>query len=153
MDRIQRVYVDTSVYGGYFDKEFSEWTEKFFEEVDEGKFKIFVSPLVTWELRNSPVWVREFYSRYYSESETLRITKEVMTLGDAYLLNKVVGESNRRDCIHIACATIAKVDVLISWNFKHIVRLDRIQGYNLVNRKLGYSVLEIRNPMEVLNYD
>ncbi|EKO16383.1 MULTISPECIES: hypothetical protein [Leptospira] len=153
MSRIQRVYVDTSVYGGYFDKEFSDWTEKFFEEVDEEKFKIVVSPLVTWELRNSPVWVREFYSRYYSESETLRITKEVMTLGDAYLLNKVVGESSRRDCIHIACATIAKVDVLISWNFKHIVRLDRIQGYNLVNGKLGYSVLEIRNPMEVLNYD
>lgn len=126
---------------------------KVFRRSGRGKFKIVVSPLVTWELRNSPVWVREFYSRYYSESETLRITKEVMTLGDAYLLNKVVGESSRRDCIHIACATIAKVDVLISWNFKHIVRLDRIQGYNLVNGKLGYSVLEIRNPMEVLNYD
>ncbi|OLY64295.1 PIN domain protein [Leptospira santarosai] len=153
MSRIERVYVDTSVYGGYFDKEFAEQTEKFFEEVDRGKFKLVISPLVTWELRNSPIWVREFYSRYYSESEILRITKEAMALGDAYLLNKVVGKSSRRDCIHIACATIAKVDVLISWNFKHIVRLDRIQGYNVVNEKLGYSSLEIRDPMEVLNYD
>lgn len=54
------------------------------------------------------------------------------------------------DALHIAIATIHKVDVLVSWNFKHIVNLDRIKKYNGVNLKHGYMILEIRNPREIL---
>ncbi len=49
-------------------------------------------------------------------------------------------------------ATIHKVDVLASWNFKHIVNLDRIKGYNSVNLKFGYSMIEIRSPKDLVNY-
>jgi hypothetical protein len=50
-------------------------------------------------------------------------------------------------------ATLCKVDVLASWNFKHIVNLARIKGYNAVNLKKGYTTLEIRNPKELINYE
>jgi hypothetical protein len=43
-------------------------------------------------------------------------------------------------------------DVLASWNFKHIVNLDRIKGYNGVNLKMGYSIVEIRNPKDLISY-
>ena len=54
------------------------------------------------------------------------------------------------DCIHIAVATLSKVDILVSWNFKHIVNVYRIRGYNSVNLHLGYSTLEIHSPNEIV---
>ena len=77
---------------------------------------------------------------------------DTIKLADAYINEKVVGKTSLEDCRHIAMATIHKVDVLASWNFKHIVNLDRIKGYNAVNRRLGYSVLEIRSPKDLMNY-
>ncbi|WP_078129689.1 PIN domain protein [Leptospira alexanderi] len=151
MSRIQRVFVDNSVYGGYFDKEFSEWTTKFFEEVDEGNFRILYSRLIEKELKGAPKRVKDFSKHYLENSEIVKITRDTVLLAEAYLKFKVVGESSYEDCIHVASATIAKADVIVSWNFKHIVRLDRIRGYNTVNRKLGYSELEIRTPREVLH--
>jgi len=57
------------------------------------------------------------------------------------------------DCQHIAMATINKVDILASWNFKHIVNINRIRGYNGVDLKKGYATLEIRNPRELIDYE
>jgi hypothetical protein len=56
----------------------------------------------------------------------------------------------RADAQHIAIATVARVDVLVSWNFRHIVNLQRIRGYNSVNLRMGYPMIEIRTPREVL---
>ena len=55
------------------------------------------------------------------------------------------------DAVHIAMSTVNKIDVLVSWNFKHIVNLNRIHLFNSVNIKEGYNLLEIRSPMELLN--
>jgi hypothetical protein len=55
------------------------------------------------------------------------------------------------DCRHIATATINKVDFLVSWNFKHIVNVFRIRGYNSINLRCGYSLLDIRSPKEIVN--
>jgi hypothetical protein len=62
----------------------------------------------------------------------------------------VVGKTSRTDCFHIAMATINAVDILVSWNFKHIVNVKRIRGYNAVNLKLGYKVIDIRSPKEII---
>jgi len=73
-------------------------------------------------------------------------------LADTYISEKVVGKTSLEDCRHIALATIYKVDVVASWNFKHIVNLDKIKGYNSVNMRLGYSIIEIRSPKDLVNY-
>ena len=57
------------------------------------------------------------------------------------------------DAQHIAIATVVSANVLVSWNFKHIVNLDRIQGYNSVNIKLGYPIIDIRSPKELIHYE
>jgi hypothetical protein len=84
--------------------------------------------------------------------ERVHLTPEAIKLADAYILEKVVGKTSIEDCRHIALATISRVDVLASWNFKHIVNLDRIKGYNSVNLKLGYPIIEIRSPKDLVNY-
>ena len=74
-------------------------------------------------------------------------------LGDTYIAENVVGKTSREDCFHIALVTIHKADILVSWNFKHIVNVMRIRGYNAVNLKLGYSTIDIRSPKEIINYE
>jgi hypothetical protein len=90
----------------------------------------------------------------YSADKFLRIdlTEEAIKLADTYITEKVVGKTSLEDCRHIALATINKVDVLASWNFKHIVNLERIKGYNSVNLRFGYSIIEIRSPKDLVKY-
>jgi hypothetical protein len=84
--------------------------------------------------------------------QRITLTEEAMMLAEAYITANVVGKTSIEDCRHIALASIHKVDVLASWNFKHIVNLDRIKGYNSVNLRLGYSLLEIRSPKDLIHY-
>jgi len=81
--------------------------------------------------------------RHFSSWRILRV----------YIAEKVVGKTSLDDCLHIALATIHKADYLVSWNFKHIVNVERIRGYNSVNIKLGYSIIDIRSPREFIKYE
>ncbi len=84
--------------------------------------------------------------------ERVELTEETIKLADRYVSEKVVGKTSLEDCRHIALATISKVDVLASWNFRHIVNLERIKGYNSVNLRSGYQMIEIRSPKDLINY-
>jgi len=150
----KRVYIDTSVVGGQFDKEFSADTIPFFEAVTNGQIIIIVSDLLEAELLRAPQHVRDFLATLPAQQiESLRLTQDATNLADQYILGKVVGQTSRADCQHIAMATLAKVNVLVSWNFKHIVNLDKIRGYNGINFQLGHNMIEIRTPKEIINYD
>ena len=150
---IQRIYIDTSIVGGFFDEEFREATMKLFERLENREVIFVVSDLLDLELLGAPERVREHLHKYPSDRfERIELTEEAINLADAYIKEKVVGKTSLEDCRHIALATINKVDVLASWNFKHIVNLDRIKGYNSVNLRLGYMMIEIRSPKDLTNY-
>ncbi len=149
----QRIYIDTSIVGGYFDQEFKETTIKLFERLEKKEIIFVISDLLDLELINASIHVRELLLKYSADKfERIELTEEAIKLADTYILNKVVGRTSLEDCRHIALATIHKVDVLASWNFKHIVNLDRIKGYNSVNLRLGFSMIEIRSPKDLVNY-
>lgn len=150
----QRIYIDTSVVGGYFDEEFKEATNGLFKRLEENEIVFVVSDLLDLELIGAPEKVRELLHKYPTDKfERVELTEESIKLADKYITEKVVGQTSLEDCRHIALATIYKVDVLASWNFKHIVNLDRIKGYNSVNLKLGYQMIEIRSPKDLIRYE
>ena len=150
---IQRIYIDTSVVGGYFDEEFKEATNMLFQRLENKEVHFVVSDLLDLELLNAPAHVKELLFNYSTDFfERVELTDEALQLADTYIEEKVVGKTSIEDCRHIALATIYKVDVLASWNFKHIVNLDRIKGYNSVNLRLGYAMIEIRSPKDLVNY-
>jgi predicted nucleic acid-binding protein len=127
----QKIYIDTSVVGGYFDEEFKEATIKLFERLDNNEIIFVVSDLLDLELINAPQHVKEHLLKYSVDKfQRVELNEEAIKLADTYINEKVVGKTSVEDCRHIAMATIHKVDVLASWNFKHIVNLDRIKGYN-----------------------
>ncbi|MEQ9298180.1 MAG: hypothetical protein RIF33_06445 [Cyclobacteriaceae bacterium] len=151
---ISSAYLDTSVFGGYFDEEFSESTIPFFERIFDEKIKIFVSRLLIAELAGAPNEVKELLNSIPTEQRSfISLTSEARALADKYIEENVVGHTSRGDCQHIAMATMARADVLVSWNFKHIVNLDRIRGYNGINLLMGYNQIEIRTPKEIERYD
>ena len=146
--------MDTSIVGGFFDKEFETETKALFKRLENGEVVFLLSDVLKKELLNAPPQVRDLLQAYDSEYfEHVELTPEAENLANCYIAEKVVGITSLDDCRHIALATINKVDVLASWNFKHIVNLNRIQGYNGVNMKRGYMTIEIRNPKELIDYE
>jgi predicted nucleic acid-binding protein len=150
----QRIYIDTSVVGGYFDEEFAEDTRKLFDRLEKKDIVFVVSDLLDLELTYAPEKVKQLLHNYSPENfERVNLSQEAIELANTYIVEKVVGRTSLEDCRHIALATISKVDVLASWNFKHIVNLERIRGYNSVNLRKGYQILEIRSPKDLLSYE
>ncbi len=151
---IKRIYIDTSVFGGYFDAEFEESTKPFFERILKQKIKIIISEVLELELYKAPEHIIDFYESIPEEIiEKVELTNEASELAEKYIIEKVVGKTSRADCQHIAIATIYKADVLASWNFKHIVNLEKIRGYNSINFREGYPMIEIRTPKEIFGYE
>lgn len=151
---VQRFYIDTSVIGGVFDEEFEEHSTILFERIKLGSVTAVISVITEKELSRAEEKVKAFFRSLPDECiEYADLTDEAIELADAYIREGVVGKSSRDDCLHIAIASISKVDILVSWNFKHIVNIYRIRGYNAVNLQHGHETLEIRSPKEIVGYE
>lgn len=150
---MRTIYVDTSVFGGVFDEEFSKWSRLFFERVISSDIRIILSEMAEDELFGAPSQVID-HVKTLPKKNLIRanLNAEAATLAHKYIEAKVVGASSLVDCQHIALATVMNADLLVSWNFKHIVNIERIHGYNAINLICGYHILEIRNPREAFDY-
>jgi predicted nucleic acid-binding protein len=148
-----KIYIDTSVIGGYFDHEFEVDTKALFGKFIRKEYELIISDLTRSELINAPENVKTLIRKLGLFPEVVKITTEAISLAEEYLKEKVVGETSKDDCMHIALATINKVDILVSWNFKHIVNIKRIRGYNAINILNGYPVIEIRSPKDIIDHE
>lgn len=146
----KRIYVDTSVIGGCLDDEYRIWSRRLFDDFIDGMAVMVLSDLTLLELKSAPAAVRGVLNIVPAESrEDVVLDEDAASLAEAYVLAGVLTKKQWFDAQHIALATTTRVDVLVSWNFKHIVNLQRIHGYNSVNLRRGYPQLEIRTPREV----
>ena len=145
-----RIYSDTSVLGGCEDDVFREPSRRLLAAFVAGELTLVLSELTLRELGTAPEPVRAVVGRIpQAHIEILALSPEAEELAAAYIEDGAIGTRMRADALHIALASVARVDVLVSWNFKHIVNLRRIHAYNAVNLKNGYPILEIRTPHEV----
>lgn len=146
-----RVYIDTYVIGGCLDEEFAAWSLKLFDEFREGNKTAVISDLTRRELEGAPRNIKNILLSLSEEAvENVFLSDEAERLASHYLKNGVVGKKHVIDAQHIAIASVEKVDVLVSWNFQQIVNLNRIHAFNAVNLMLGYPMLEIRSPREIV---
>jgi hypothetical protein len=153
MKKLQ-IYVDTSVLGGCFEPEFALWSNGLVADFHAGAFIPVLSALLEAELRRAPESVRAVYSELLAlTGESIPVNDEALDLLAAYEAHAVLGSKLRSDMLHIALATVADVDLLVSWNFKHIVRFDKIRLFNAVNLEQGYKALSIHSPREVTTRD
>ena len=147
--KILNIYVENSVIGGYFDDEFKEYSQKLFENFKKGIYKPIISSHVVAELENgAPEYIKKNLEAI--NYEEYAVNEEMLKLAEKYMDQKIVTEKYYGDALHITIATVLGIDVLVSWNFKHIVNLNRIKLFNSVNLREGYNILEIRTPREVV---
>ena len=148
-----RIYVDSSVIGGCFDPEFEKWSNGLFRDFHVGTLHPVVSEIVDAEMEDAPYKVRDKFTELLAlEPEMLNVSQEAIALATEYLKGNIISLDYRDDALHIALATIAQVDILVSWNFKHIVNFGKIRQFNVVNMGLGYNTIQIYSPREVTNY-
>ncbi len=153
MERPIRVYVDTSVFGGAFDPEFTKATQAFWDRVRGGMLEAAVSPLVLAELESAPASVTGLVAELESLLVRVEIKEAAYALRRAYLDARVVGPRWAADALHVAVATVAGCRAIVSWNFRHIVNFRKIPVYNGVNLTLGFGQIAIHTPPEVIQYD
>lgn len=147
----QRIYIDTSVIGGYFDKEFEIPTKKLFDRIANKDFTIFFSEVNDTELILAPPHIRQVKNLIPLDClNFIEMTNEVEDLAQTYISEKALGKASENDAYHIALSSVYRLDCLISWNFKHIVNFDKIKMFNSINMRLGYPLIDIRSPLEFL---
>ena len=121
-----------------------------FDQIRAGLHRAVISDISEAELSVAPEQVRQVLKELKPKYlDVMRLSPEAEALAAAYIKERIVTKKSELDTQHIAIATIAQVDLLVSWNFKHIVNYNRIRLYNAVNLKLGYRMLEIRSPRDL----
>jgi predicted nucleic acid-binding protein len=152
--KTQRIYIDTSVIGGCFDAEFAPWSNGLIRDFQVDTYRPVLSEVVAAEIDEAPRVVQEKYAELLQlDAEVLELDASVLLLADAYQERKILTPKFYDDGVHIALATAGQVDVLVSWNFKHIVHYEKIRLFNAVNLSLGYPPLNIYSPREVTHYE
>lgn len=151
--KIQRIYVDTSVIGGCHDDEFSLWSNGLVRDFREGNYKPVLSEIVGAEIESAPQRVQQTYAEILAICQDfIEITPEVIRLSEVYQEHEILQVKFFADMRHVALATVSQADVLVSWNFKHIVHMEKIRLFNAVNLELGYKQILIYSPREVTSY-
>lgn len=147
------VYADTSVFGGVFDDEFMLASRIFFQQVRANRFLLKLSALVRYELEPAPAHIREYFLNMTETCDIFEIPDEAILLRDYYLKSGIVGQSSVADALHVAHATILRCQLIVSWNFKHIVHFRKIPLYNKINREAGYAEIDICTPQEAIRHE
>ena len=147
-----KIYADTSVFGGVFDQKFCEASRQFFDEVASGNFLLVTSAVVEAEIEPAPEKVKNFFTSISGKFQISAIDQNALELQEKYIAAGIVTEKSIQDALHVAIATIAECDLIVSWNFKHIVHYDKIPQYNAVNILNGYKNIGIYSPLEVINH-
>ena len=147
------IYIDTSVIGGCFDAEFKRWSDALIEDFRQRRYVAVLSDVTAVEIAPAPEFVRALHADLLAlPAHVIHVDEDAVLLVQRYVERSVLGQRFMNDMLHIALATIAEVDVLVSWNFKHIVRLDKIRLFNAVNLEQGYKPLTIHSPREVISH-
>ena len=150
-----RIYLDTSVLSGYYaddSPEKRDITRKFFDEIFGGEYEAVISLLVLEEIGKAPETKKTKMLKLIDEYGigTVSITEEAENLADAYVKDGIIPMKYREDAVHIASAVTGKVQILISWNMKHMVKLKTINGVNSINIQAGHPEIDLRTPEEML---
>ena len=146
-----KIYLDTSIISHLDqqdapDKMFD--TRLLWEEIKQGKYEVYISDVVVSEIAKNKQEKRKLLTFWLADIEyiTSRITKEMVDYADRLTEKGVLPAKSRDDCLHVACAVVNKCDMLLSWNFKHMVRVKTIDSVKVVSKQLGYPEMRIYSP-------
>jgi len=153
-----KIYLETTVWNFLIADDAPgkrEITKQLFSEMGHAKYDIFISDFVVDEIQNAPEprksRLQELISNY--RPEKLVINDDSELLARQYMEKCIVPEKFEMDLFHIAIAVVHNMDVVLSWNMKHIVNYRTKLGVNSINLAEGYKSIELLTPEEVIEDD
>jgi predicted nucleic acid-binding protein len=154
--KIPKIYLETTVFNFvFYDKEPEKQADtiKLFKEINEGKFQPFTSEYVTGELENASVDKRTKMVGLIApfNVNVLKKSNEINRLAETYIIEGIIPKKHETDALHIAAATVNDLDIIVSWNFRHIVKRKTILMTESVNLRYGYKKVEIYSPSAVID--
>ncbi|MCL1984265.1 MAG: type II toxin-antitoxin system VapC family toxin [Methanomassiliicoccaceae archaeon] len=153
-----KVYMETTTFNYFFDDDRGQdhkYTVKLFEQIKDGKFEAFTSAYVIDELKKAREEKRDKMLELVNKYGIGLIGRndEVERLGRLYVAKGVIPKGFLTDALHIAIATVHGLDIIVSMNFEHIVKLKTIRMTGIINIENGYDPIEIRSSGEVVKDD
>ena len=148
--KIPTLYLDTSVIGGYFDDEWEEATRELWRQMRAGQFRFVTSTVTLDEMNAAPENVRALVGSTFPLEAILSTSEESEALAAACMEHRVLPPKYIDDARHVAVCTVAQIEYLVSWNFRHLVNVEREKGFNAVNLLQGYRTIRIVNPLELI---
>lgn len=156
--RVPKIYLETSVFNFYFaddapDKR--EDTMRLFEEIRQGKYAPYTSDFVVEELQQASEPKQSAMVKLITQYSVtvLPDDPETRRLADMYVAEEIIPEKYSTDARHIASTTVNDLDFIVSYNFRHIVKLKTITMTEIVNLRENYRKIGIYSPTEVVEYD
>lgn len=146
----RKLYLDTSVIGGYFDNEFEEDTRKLWQLMQLGKYKFYTSDVTVREINKAPKNVQKLFKETFNDKDLFIVSDEVTYLSKKYVELGILKLTSIDDATHVAVASVSNIMVLVSWNFKHMVNLRNKEAFNGVNSLHGYPNIRIVSPKELI---
>lgn len=146
-----KIYLDTSVISHLKADDVPDRMAKtleFWNYLAKGDYDSYISELVIAEVNNCPEPKKSFLESKMQQVPfiALEIDNEVITLAEKYMEENLFPKRYRDDAIHIALASVYGCNVVVSWNFKHMVKIKTILGVNGVNKLMGYADIQIVTP-------
>jgi predicted nucleic acid-binding protein len=152
------LYLDTSILSFYHAQDCPDEmqiTRQLLSEIKGERFEAFISTAVLEEIARAPEQMKKELLGLIRDYKftLLEITEEIDILAKEYIKNNIIPERFELDAVHIACAVVNNIDVIVSWNFEHIVRLRTRLAVNAISKVQGYKEIEICSPREVIEYE
>ena len=148
-----KVYLDTTIFNFVFAEDAPaerDLTRKFFSQINQ--FDVFVSDIVIEEIAECPAPKRQKMMSLIEKHniQELSLDESSRQLAIKYIKEGIIPMKYQDDALHIAIASVNEMDVLLSWNFQHIVKLKTKRESVGVNMLMGYGSIEIYTPREVV---
>lgn len=158
-----KIYLDTSVLNFLFADdapEKKEVTEEFFRNfVKKNVYDVYISPVVIDEISKTKDEMKRLQRLKVIKDYKLTIidieeyAQDINRLAQKYIYEKIIPEKKFEDALHIAISVLFEMDILLSWNYKHLANINKELLIYSVNMKEGYlNKMRMTNPMEVI-YD
>lgn len=153
MERRPKVYIETTVPNYVFNDEVPEKqqvTKQLFSLIHRQLFEPFVSSITIGEINKSPEPKRSKMFELIRKFPILEPTPQSVRLSEEYIRHYIIPDNFYNDGLHIAIATVNHLDIIVSYNFQHIVNLKTIKGVTGINLLYNLATPEIVSPEEVI---
>jgi len=150
---VPTLYLDTSIISCYFEEDVlwqRDPTRELWRLMNLGIFHFTTSTVTAQEIAVAPGYVRTLFNATFPTEAILPVPEEAKQLAAAYIRQGILTNNSINDALHVAACTVAGVEYLVSWNFKHLVNVERKRGFNAINLLHGYRNVSIVSPSELI---